>query len=230
MSAAYNRSDALEVNCRCTRSGRASAPVPAMVVRGPWPAHGAPRRDSEPARPSGSSRRRTCSGPPRRPWPTRHKWARPRTVGARRCSRRSHPPAVELRRGERRRRRPQDLIRPPQLMVLPLQLRDPRSVRRRGARPVPASMSAWATPPRKVSGLIPNCSPIRRHMPRLVTESLRASSTSRIAQPQLVRVLPWCCYDSHPLQDLEPPSDAGRDSQRRRIVHRLGSFSTVSTW
>src|SRR5579859_5970226 len=54
---------------------------------------------------------------------------------ARRCTRRLPESAVELRRREKRRRRPQDLIGPAQLPILPLQLGDPTLVLVRHPRP-----------------------------------------------------------------------------------------------
>jgi hypothetical protein len=54
---------------------------------------------------------------------------------AHRDNRRSLQSAVELRRGEKRRRGLEDLIRPTQLPVLPFQLGDPSRVIARGARP-----------------------------------------------------------------------------------------------
>ena len=32
--------------------------------------------------------------------------------------------------------------------------------------------------------------------------------------PKLLRVLSWCCHDSHPLGECEPPSDPGRDNEQ----------------
>src|SRR5262245_7932413 len=46
----------------------------------------------------------------------------------------------------------------------------------------PASISAWLTQPRSVSGLIPSCSPARRRAPGLVAGSFHASIASRIAR------------------------------------------------
>src|SRR5665647_1845701 len=48
----------------------------------------------------------------------------------------------------------------------------------------PASISAWLTHPRNVSGLIPSCSPTRCNAPGRVTGSRRASTAIRIARPR----------------------------------------------
>src|SRR4051795_5722774 len=46
----------------------------------------------------------------------------------------------------------------------------------------PSSISAWVTQLRRVSGLIPSCSPIRASAPGLVAGSRRASTTIRVAR------------------------------------------------
>jgi len=74
-------------------------------------------------------------------------------------------------------RRLQDLIRPPQLTHLALQLRDLLPVLRRRARPVPGIDSAWLTQLRSVSGLMPSCRPTCATAPRPPPDSARNSRT-----------------------------------------------------
>lgn len=64
----------------------------------------------------------------------------------------------------------EDLVRPPKLMVLPLQLRYPDPL----IGPGPSSVSARATHVRSTSGWMPSCSVIRLQAPARVAGALRA--------------------------------------------------------
>jgi sugar lactone lactonase YvrE len=108
--------------------------------------------------------------------------ARPRRChGAHRCSGSSLRRAVELRREESRGRL-QDLVGPPQLAVLPLQLADAPGLLAGGAGSRPRSISAWTTQRRSDSGPMPSSLAMRVTVPKRSSPRSYASRTMRMAR------------------------------------------------
>ena len=156
--------------CSCLRGPSRSARVSA---------HRWPTWPTEP----GSSRRSTSSGrsgSQPRTGPGRS--ARPRgRRGARRCSRRSPESAVELRRGEKR-RRPQDLVGSAELFDLTLKISDSTGFLAGHAGPVPLIDLGLDHPVPQRLRVDPQLSPDPPQCPDRVAGSRRASTANLTAR------------------------------------------------
>src|SRR5437773_1203122 len=134
-------------------------------------------------------------------------------------------PGVEFA-GEIRTRRLQNLIRPPQLPVFPLQLRDPLLVLTRDAGAHPIVDLGLLDPAPQRLGVNTQLTthpgqltvPLALSLPDLQDHLHRAFA-------QLIGVLPLCRHDSASFQGSEPPRSPGRSKARVRWSTRTGPIA-----
>src|ERR1700691_4978262 len=115
--------------------------------------------------------------------------------------------------GEIRPPPPQDLIRPPQLTVFPLQLRDPHLILCRGTRPRPVIDLGLLHPAAQRLGVNAQLAahPGQLTLAPAVTGPDLQDHLYR-ALAQLIGVLPLCRHDSASSQGSEPPRSPGRSN------------------
>ena len=138
-----------------------------------------------------------------------------------------HCPGRRLRLREKRRRRLEDLIRPAQLGVLPLELLDPSLDRRRHPRPLAGIDLGRSIQPRNVSGLMSNNSPTRRRACSTDSSGSPAGGPDTSSPPDHGSPgrTSWVQPRLSLLVRSEPPVDPGRF----RIPHRPATRNDPGT-